>query len=229
MSLKFNSIVETNDPKENKLYLGNICRLPVYEDTFEGLNKNLELIEKVYLFEELQKEFKVLCFSMSYNIGKEFIPGYNMPRMWAQYAENHRGVCIEFDKKEFTEKIKCSFNPIFYGYVAYKSQFKFINIDLDKLDDKEYLKNFMIKNRTQLFFIKHKDWSTEHEFRFLYCGTNGYAVHLRKLIKGIYLGINFNDHYYQMIKDFNRDNKLKIFQMYNSGLGLTKGKYIEKI
>jgi hypothetical protein len=229
MSLKFNSIVETNDPKENNLYLGHICKLPLFEETQEGLNKKFDLMVRVQIFEELQREFKVLCFSKSYKSGKVLISGYKMPRMWAQYGQNHTGVCIEFDKKELVEKIKTSFNPVFYGNVAYKSNFKLIDIETDKLDDKEYLKNFMVKNRTQIFFTKHTDWLTEREFRFLYCGKNDYVVHLRALIKGIYLGINFNKYYYPMIKYFNQGNNLSIFQMYNSGMGLEKDIYIETI
>ena len=40
---------------------------------------------------------------------KVFYRGYTHPRMWAQYASNHTGVCLVFDK----ELIKISINHDF--------------------------------------------------------------------------------------------------------------------
>ena len=96
----------TDDPRESKVPVFSIL-----DDIDNSIHTNKAVLEQRALDaigSILTEEWKVLCVtcaktkSRSQNIHKKTIddglsPGYSRPRMWAQYAENHKGVCLIFD------------------------------------------------------------------------------------------------------------------------------------
>lgn len=92
-TLRFSSLENTNDPKESKDWELGI-----------GTNENADLSEfspgKIsnWLSTELKGRAKLLCFSTdTYPITGDkfkdiFNRGFCKPRMWAQYADAHKGV-----------------------------------------------------------------------------------------------------------------------------------------
>ena len=52
----------------------------------------------------------------------DYYYGYYRPRMWAQYAEQHQGVCLVFDKEKLLkcfEKSLSAKGDLYYGEVDY--------------------------------------------------------------------------------------------------------------
>jgi hypothetical protein len=102
--LKLSPLGKTNDPRESKpwnLLLPFTIGIQGEERKKQGalVTRALDEIRRV-----MKEDWKVLYFTMDHSYTDEFdiprtytILGYDRPRMWAQYAENHRGVCIQFD------------------------------------------------------------------------------------------------------------------------------------
>jgi hypothetical protein len=102
-----------------------------------------------------------------------FCRGWARARMWEQYAEKHRGVCLVFDRERladhFDRSVKNAGIARFYRRaVAYEGagMLKPI-IPHHELDDPDFLDRYIAANADSLFFTKTRDWETEHEFRFV--------------------------------------------------------------
>ena len=102
-----------------------------------------------------------------------FCRGWARARMWEQYAENHRGVCLVFDRKHLAQSIEESLTQS--GFVAFYHQEVIYDggriesplIDWNDLDEPDFFVRYIEANRGALFFKKTLDWETEHEYRFV--------------------------------------------------------------
>jgi hypothetical protein len=95
-------------------------------------------------------------------------------RMWEQYADDHRGVCLVFERQQFEQKLdtdlaehvassEVEYTP---GGIALSEA----NLLLDPAilrDDKreQAVLDHLEKHQKELFFLKTDDWRSEHEFR----------------------------------------------------------------
>jgi len=178
--LKFNAALNSSDPVESSkadraILYSNVDK----EISHEKLKEGNELAR--YL-DELHDNFYMICFcknkkNSSFSInkfnGNEELFGFTKPRMWDQYADKYSGVCIAFSKKKILSKNENLFQLI-TGNVKYKSfqdiyHLKYDDIQGDYLEQvglpkyKKQLKKMIQKS----FFLKHKDYSGENEFRIV--------------------------------------------------------------
>ena len=102
--------------------------------------------------------------------------GYARPRMWAQYARNHTGVCIVFDRAAMSERVADTFAGgaggwLVSGRVEYVTDQKddpaYQGIQVVGITAEEAVSRFYDKYRQRIFLVKHADWRDEAEFRFL--------------------------------------------------------------
>lgn len=116
--------------------------------------------------------------------------GFNRPRMWAQYAEKHTGVCICFNEESLLRIFDTSKNitrPYYYEDIIYVKYIdysetvkmetgcssveyiKFIDmIDGDDIIDNNFnAEQKMRRYHHEYFFTKLSDWSDEKEKRIL--------------------------------------------------------------
>jgi hypothetical protein len=137
--------------------------------------------------------------------------GFNRPRMWAQYAEKHTGVCICFNEKNLLRKFETSkiiIQPcycediIYVKYIDYsktvetKTDFsseehiKFIYMidDDDIIDGNFNVERKMRDYRHEYFFTKLSDWSDEKEKRILAFSDKCDEIDISNTIKYIVLG-----------------------------------------
>lgn len=137
--------------------------------------------------------------------------GFNRPRMWAQYAEKHSGVCICFNKENLLKQFetnKIIKQPYYYydiNYVDYidysktvktKTEFssyeyiEFIDMITDIIDNKFEVETKMRNCHYEYFFSKLSDWSDEKEMRILAFSdkTGEIEVDISNAIKYIVLG-----------------------------------------
>ena len=116
--MRLHKVGKTNDPRESRPW-----ELPTLQ-TFGNQNNpdNEKIIKEANdmirnnIPKVMRDEWKVACFTLNaknYEGQQDTIkvlydayinPGYARPRMWAQYAENHKGICLMLDKNLF-EKI----------------------------------------------------------------------------------------------------------------------------
>lgn len=101
------------------------------------------------------------------------------PRMWHQYADAHRGVCLVFERERFVGVTRAGLNALGSyqsGEVIYTaagiagSRARTLVAVLDGDGDRasaESIAQFVTENEQDLFFLKTDDWSSEHGFRLL--------------------------------------------------------------
>lgn len=198
-----------NDPFEIKT-------LFVEEEKLKKYNYPVEVINKLKDF--FYNAFLIGCFSSNLT--------NNMP-MWAHYANNHTGFCVEYkiNKPEL-------FYPIFYEPSRSPASNTFMKclylmrkahentITTKEKNDLELYTNLIYHNS----IIKSDMWKYENEYRLLLPQEsilsnpveNGLLVNNDTIgikISAIYLGLSCNQYKDRLIK-IGRDLGIKIYQMY---------------
>jgi len=131
--------------------------------------------------------------------------------MWAQYASNHTGICLVFDKEQFTQEVESQLGAtgqILKGNVEYydqgiarrlfdQSEQEFmINLDhLEKVGKSRYVADHLSTHYRRLFFEKMSDWRDENEWRYLIHTKDSEPkyVEYRSSLVGIMFGENTRD------------------------------------
>lgn len=175
-SLKLSPRLKSIDPIENLQNFisysisGRAAENDFFKNEFEEksakINKSLK---------ELIKQAKQVCFCMNPPINPSegihmVLPaekyGFLKPRMWDQYGDNYRGVCLSFSKRKLIEQHDELKGEI--DYIKYSElRTNHISIDssiLDKLGETAY-KETLIKRLSSSFLLKHIDYSGESEYR----------------------------------------------------------------
>lgn len=193
---------------------------------FNGMYLNEEKISasgnEIDTFYEYWKSITDSFVTVSFCAEKGDIhPLNNMP-MWAYYANNHHGICVEYDV--------C--NPICLYPVSYEQERNpmsvvlgnFVSLALDAVNGKisgqhpELLKyQFLILN---LMCVKHRSWQQENEFRILFpyprLQGNGKRVGLEEIgldISAIYLGKDCSSRNKNKLKKISSNLMIDIYQM----------------
>ncbi len=102
--LRFSPFYETNDPHETKSWhfsMSDDLEVGMESQSSKDFLKNQERFSDI-----LKSQIKVLCFAQD-NIedGWRYGKGTLKPRMWAQYAKNHTGACIIFNRTKLIDDI----------------------------------------------------------------------------------------------------------------------------
>ena len=97
------SLKLTNDPRESK----------DWNWTFRNISHEIDIAipsveELVTVSSEInlkiKRDCKLCCFSIDDKTKNLYSGrGWGHPRMWAQYADKHKGVCLVFDKDKLIE------------------------------------------------------------------------------------------------------------------------------
>ena len=199
-TLKFSSISNTNDPKEK--FLPNVkinYKKKYFNNQFQTIVQINELAYKI------MQDYKLLCFCQADE--KNDSKGYDKPRMWAQYANDHKGCCIVLNKNKFEETLKHLKSVQKISDFEHKTV-KYCNIKIPEFDFnppemrwgaqkwsnlnpeiKVYIKN----NIDYFLFTKNQDWKNENEYRYLIFNDNNndIFVSIENSIEGIIFGYNF--------------------------------------
>lgn len=184
-TLKFSLRTSSRDPIEK---IGLDARVVSEywggKDEYEKVcNKNrnsaLELAKEI---NELVKEYAQISFCRNEDCDFDFLNyvgddfygyeekyGFTKPRMWEQYADKYKGVCLAFSKNKIENKNKNLLN--LSGIVEYKSyselSIKDNDVSLNAINNigsKEYKKKLNKRLKEQLFW-KHKDYIGESEYK----------------------------------------------------------------
>ena len=193
--LWFSKISKTNDTTESKL------RIQFKTDDSKMLlseDKRTSEVRK-YLTQHTD-DMRLLCFSRDIALSKKELNfaiathrdhakdkyfdisgrGFALPRMWAQYASNHEGVCFVINKKIFDDKLE-SIAYVRQQAVEYENFLTCYEIkerQLNRLHGK--VNNYFNGKLSFLelinadehfvkynYFTKQKDWQNEREYRYI--------------------------------------------------------------
>jgi hypothetical protein len=151
---------------------------------------------------------------------------YCKPRMWATYGDNHKGVCLIFDKNELSENFKIQENLKEFNYICdrkvdYLDFISHINNNIfvtpnelrkfykgpNKYDSKKLfslIKNYSDNMLELKYSRKHIDWESEDEYRWLIFSENteDLDINYGKSLKAIILGINVDPKYKKIIENY---------------------------
>lgn len=176
-TLRFSSLRNTNDPRESKDWKFSLSSsaydLGKYD--CESVSRKISMA--------LKDLANLGCFVRDHqNLTGDCIRdspkrGFARPRMWAQYGDRHKGVCLVFDKAKFIDSISVN-RPqgnVFCGAVTYRDR-TFVprlgphefNVEIDRLEKvglDAYVLELLTRYRNELFFEKLTDWRDENEWR----------------------------------------------------------------
>lgn len=168
--------------------------------------------------------------------------------LWAHYANNYSGMCVEYDFSELPDEYFYHLFPVVYSEkrMAYKNLTKYTIEEL--LDLKEMKKHKNCPNDTDnitdimpLFLIKSAWWKYENEWRIIasfpqiyntaeeigdecseYYNINSQIISVKNSIKAVYLGPKIDqgkkDHIHEICN--RNSNKIPVYSSY-----LSKEKY----
>lgn len=204
MQLRLSPMMKTNDPRENKgLIFGGSWIL----GTGNQPNANTSEVNNERFSKILRTDCKLLCFS----VDDKMRYGYELSRMWAQYGDNHKGVCLAIDREVFSQENstlvkKSNLKPVKYILHDKTTPIRHPMIDYIELEQKgeeAYLRgSFRKEFLDYLYFSKDEEWSSEKEFRMVYFSEEAEDSYcsIKSSLKTIYLGVDFNTSYLPAIK-----------------------------
>jgi hypothetical protein len=109
--------------------------------------------------------------------GVELGRGWGHSRMWEQYADKHKGVCVIFDRPALIQAAQdvapgLEARPVVYSDAP--PRYTSTSMSLDAIVDQgmdAVVERHVQENIEPLFFTKNRDWEAEHEFRLLSRGA----------------------------------------------------------
>jgi Protein of unknown function (DUF2971) len=206
--LRLSPYAKTNDPRESKDWeFTYITEIPsrVSESVWGELTDRANAIGK--------RVCRVLCTTQDeperQNPREHISRGYCHPRMWAQYAEGHSGVCLVLDKALLNSTIE-ALSPsgqVFSGEVHYadrtKEDLEAFDLDYSKIMEdgiETVMKRKLETYHQTYFFRKARDWQQEQEYRWVMIGdasTPEYLdVDIFQSLIYIIVGMEYAEAYY---------------------------------
>lgn len=225
--LRLSPIKNMNDPEE-RFY--RVYGMEGIIDP-ENLLTSRELSERCG--EILTKIVKCVSFSVDDTVFDEMDTtqgyGFCKPRMWAQYATNHQGICLAFDKEIITKVAFENFsNRALIGNVFYCNYPTSLATPIDlkimeEMGHTQYLKKFALESGKILYFVKNKDWTNESEFRIICVDTEKeyLYINIEKSLKHIIFGIDSDEKELKTVQSLIREykNKPLVWKLIYCGLG----------
>ena len=202
-----------NGPKENQIWSFGSINVPyetMYPDLKLKLDENQYHFESMYRFgEEIKSKIQAICF-----VHSDEYEGYENEMMWAQYAENHLGICLEIDLDLFLQENsdvdifkfqKINYNP--------KKEENWVNWNQNLSKDENIIEH--IKNNFEsLFLSKSHYWEKEYEKRLLILTDDFYYLKIKNSLTGIYYGLTTNNNYNPAIQKFINTKTTKTYRVY---------------
>ena len=211
MALRTNFLNKMNGPKENQKWAFGGVNVP-YETLYSDLDEadqNKAHFDNMYRFgEEIKSKIQAICFVYS-----DKYKGFENEMMWAQYAENHKGICLEIDTDLFIEENNhldiFKFQDI--NYCPQKNKWFFWNGNMSK---EENIEQHIKRDYEALFLSKSHYWSKEYEKRLLIISDNYCHLNIKESLTGIYYGL-FTDWSYDVaIQQFIKPEKTRTYRVY---------------
>lgn len=198
MTLRMSPLRTVNDPKESSnriftFYTRNLANAVSFDSRlFDQLNA------------DLTNNTFALCCAQDIEVdeaGERQFLGALRPNMWAHYGQNHKGVCLVLDKAALHQKMLEIALPhtLYEGPVDYfehktwaeKAQSAYALYLEDLLNDRSgYFNHHVNTYHRDLFFMKHKEWRDECEYRWILRGAvdGPFDIQLDKCLRAVVLG-----------------------------------------
>jgi hypothetical protein len=233
-------LTNTNDPLEFVDFSGFASSLPIGKnDDSDRISCELDVSSK-----RRRNFVRMLCFCRDLFCNKadwknekaqEFadnllFKGWARSRIWAQYADNHAGVCLVFDKNEFKkcfDSLACNDIEILEDKdITYTNNLSELEKAMDSKEIQNDYSNFYLdEERKKYLFQKCEDYRDENEYRFclinraLKSPEEAMFVDYASSLKAVILGQRFSNYLelklpenieqYQIMWNFGRPNLIR--------------------
>ena len=167
------------------VYSGNFREKLLRRFTKSDIDNLPEEIVQKCVIDLMREDVFVFCFSEV----------WDSILMWAHYANNYNGYCIEYNMNLVRDHLIYNLYP-----VLYEEEYIDITDNLINLNDNTGL----ICN-----MAKAKEWSYEREWRIVEYRES--PIYLRKALKAIYLGKNCSDKDKNDVIQWARDNGREVY------------------
>jgi hypothetical protein len=224
------SFLKLNDPKESgALFFSLHTRqrgvdLPMLNEVSQSATKFA------------RAHAKALCLTLDHDSAAEFGNleamwgrGFSRPRMWAQYADNHRGACLIFDRAALEHAIVASKPPasqLWDGPVQYCNPPRIPTAALGQVDMLDYDRvievgleravfEHITTHRQAIFFQKALDWRDELEHRWIIWDNeySSHSVEFGDALKGVVVGCDFDVTTYRALCDACAEHQILVRRM----------------
>lgn len=127
----------------------------------------------------------------------------NISSLWASYAQEHTGICIEYDLEDLIGKNKGLYQCF---DVMYSDTPPDIGVE-------DISNDFLLQ---KMIGTKHLDWDKEQEFRII-CDNQGENYHRSDAVRGIIFGLKTSDESKNELMKLLSNRNLKFKQLVNDG------------
>ncbi len=200
-----------------------------YEEDHRRLNEKFDGNEMAKKINTYYKSLRQLCFCRNSDIDFEgqftgvFEPidhfGFAKPRMWDQYGDKFKGVCIALSRFKLAKQLSSEYRLIDVRYSKnhlFRPNIDTSSIDLNKIEEigeQDYLKlkyELEIKKLTN----KHNDYKDENECKLITTTEDDYAyIDISKCIQGIFFTNRLNYAYESFLKEKAKEYKVPLLQI----------------
>ncbi len=199
--LRLGLLESTNDPRESRPRYPNLQLADgVLDEAVDSIWHEADRL--------VRRAAKVACFTLDFELPDSVLDpsalrGYAHPSLWAHYGGGHAGVSLRFSRHALADRIGhtlASRGQLFDGAVGYTTE-PFGEVDVTGFDVEQVeefgldaiVVRFIERHHRELFFRKHSDWSSEHEYRWVLVEPGAVAVHvdITDCLTGIVLGDAF--------------------------------------
>ncbi|HPE10614.1 MAG TPA: DUF2971 domain-containing protein [Saprospiraceae bacterium] len=197
----------TDDPQEYNSWLIGLLGWSLPEDILEVWSETATKFNQ-----RIKKNTFLSCFcsNLIQDPGEdspkpENALGYKKSRMWSQYGDHHRGVCLAFSRQSLIQLVEESGKQSWCSPVEYKQNgmdpnaLIFNGNDLVNKGVEQSIDEHLSRHSSSIFFTKDIDYCNESEYRIVICeadANEGYFdLGISDALKGIILGDRFNEVY----------------------------------
>jgi hypothetical protein len=201
--LRLGPYSQTRDPRENQKWMPMFSAVE-NEDVSSGewdMSSLPDLLDAA-----IRQRAKLACLTLDQPttsfLSLESARGYGRPRMWEQYADNHRGAVLIFHHESLDQAVESSLGqhvrfqkPVIYSddarHVDHAMHFRLR--DIHTPEALALAAETVIKSHgTELFFGKLTDWATEREYRYVVVSDKcAEFVPIKESLAGIVVGTDF--------------------------------------
>jgi hypothetical protein len=219
-NLRMGPYSKTNDPRETSYWSPTITTS--IDGAFRSGDDDVSGLWA--LIGDVRDGVKLACFTLDSDIDQPdrrlpFHRGWARARMWHQYAENHSGACLIFDRSAWErglsgvcagESVTVYDDPVKYEDVDlahFSSRLDFSSAELRAGGVRAAVTRIVEEHRGALFFTKNRDWEAEKEHRYLAISdTDHICVPVGESLVGIVLGQDFPETELSVLGDRLRRN-----------------------
>ncbi len=171
----------------------------------EKMLSSLEFKER-FIKKNFQQNIAVTCFSEK----------NNSILMWAHYADNNKGFCVEYDYEEIIINKNEQFLPVIYDQTI-KDVSDYFPYSKTTTDSNIFT-HVMIALSRICVLSKSSEWEYENEWRLyrINANENGKDTGIKKeapIPKAIYLGARISLENKEKILNICKEQKIRVFQM----------------